>query len=114
MQIVRASIMLVGLSVFLAGLYLLAVGIGVPVAIDELELGPLKASIEGIGVGAVVAGFGLALIWLMTRWQRTTTVETGESYAFGGGSGAEGSGGSSESGFFRRTTIVHQKFDPPV
>lgn len=76
MQVLRGIVIVIGILVALAGLYILFLGLGAPIEIDSFELGIFKASGKGIGVGLLVAAVGLAITGLaMTSMKRTVTRE---------------------------------------
>lgn len=101
MQIIRAIVIIVGMLVSVIGLYLLVIGLGAPIELPIIEVGPLKASASGIGAGAVVSGVGLAMMWLaMDKFKRsvtegggTTIVHSKEPMPPETGSGGGGGGG---------------------
>ena len=64
MQFIRILVMMIGLVGVAVGLYLLVLGLGAPIEIHSIELGAFKASMTGIGAGAVVAAFSCVVIWL--------------------------------------------------
>jgi protein-S-isoprenylcysteine O-methyltransferase Ste14 len=67
MQIVRILVILFGLTVVAAGLYLFVLGVGAPIEIKSIEVGALKASATGTFVGLLVAGIGLAVLYLAMK-----------------------------------------------
>jgi hypothetical protein len=77
MQIIRGIVMLIGIGIILAGLYLLVLGIGAPIEIKTIEVGYLKASLAGIGAGAGAVLAGTVVLWLPMRFmKRTHTIRT--------------------------------------
>jgi formate hydrogenlyase subunit 3/multisubunit Na+/H+ antiporter MnhD subunit len=79
MQIIRVIVILFGLAIVAAGLYLFVLGVGAPIEIKSIEVGALKASATGTFVGLLVAGVGLAVsisaMRNMKRQERSRTEE---------------------------------------
>jgi len=87
MQMVRIFVMFVGIAIVVAGLYLLVLGLGVPIEISSIELGVFKASLTGIGAGAAVVLAGGVVLWLPMQYMKRTmkhTVRTVEEKGDGG------------------------------
>jgi formate hydrogenlyase subunit 3/multisubunit Na+/H+ antiporter MnhD subunit len=70
MQIVRTIVILFGLAVVAVGLYLFVLGVGAPIEINSIEVGALKASATGTFVGLLVAGVGLAAVFLAAQYMK--------------------------------------------
>jgi hypothetical protein len=75
MQVIRKIVILFGLAVVTVGLYLFVIGVGAPIEIKSIELGPLKGSATGTFVGLLVAGVGIAVAFVAMQYMKKTTIQ---------------------------------------